>query len=76
MIKKSRGISMSLNERLSKVEDKIDTHLKESGEVREAIKELHKAVDTISNRMWSAMGVSVLTLISMIGFLLKLTLWR
>ena len=66
----------SMDGRVSKLEDKVDTHLRESGEVREAIRELHKAVDTISSRMWKALFGSVLTLISVIGFLLRVTLWK
>lgn len=67
---------MSMDSRVSKLEAKIDSHLLESGEVREAIRELKGSVDTISSRMWGVMVGSVSTLILVVGFLLKVTLWR
>jgi hypothetical protein len=67
---------MSLESRLAKLEDQVDSHLMESGEVREAIKDLKKSVDTISSRMWAAMVGSVSSLICLVGFLLKVTIWR
>jgi len=66
----------SLEKRLEKVEEQVDTHLKESGEVREAIRDLQKAVDTVSGRMWAAAVGSILTLIAAVAFLLKVSLWR
>lgn len=62
--------------RISKLEDKVDTHLQESGEIREAIEGLQKAVDIISGRMWGAVVGSVSTLICAVAFLLKVTLWK
>lgn len=67
---------MSLDSRVTKLETKIDSHLLESGEVREAIKELKHSVDAISSRMWGALVGSVSTLLLVVGFLLKVTLWR
>lgn len=67
---------MSLDSRVKSLESKIDSHLLESGEVRESIKELKAAVNVISNRMWGAAIGSISTLILMVGFLLKVTLWR
>ncbi len=67
---------MGTIDRLTRLEDKVDTHLKESGEVREAIHELKEAVRLLSSRMWSAL-VGILSLLTvMVGFLLKVTLWR
>jgi len=66
----------SLDKRVSKLEDAVTIHLTESGEIRQSLKILASAVDRISNRMWGAMATAILTLLSVVGFLLKVTLWK
>lgn len=62
--------------RISMLENQVDTHLRESGEVREAIKDLHKSVDKIDSRIWAFMLSSIGVLVCIVGFLLKVSLWR
>lgn len=66
----------SLDNRITKLEDTVTKHLTESGEIRQSIKELSKAVKKISDRMWGALITLVLTLLSVVGYLLKVSLWR
>ncbi len=66
----------SLDKRMTKLEDALIAHLTESGEIRQSIRMLAEAVNKISNRMWAAMGTMVLMLLSVVGFLLKVTLWK
>jgi len=66
----------SLDKRVTKLEDALVTHLTESGEIRQSIKVLTDAVTKISNRMWGAMATMILTLLSVVGFLLKVTFWK
>lgn len=60
---------------VKEIEKALMTHLTESGEIRESIRNLKEAVDTLTNRMWAAMGFSIVTCMTVIGFLLKVTLW-
>lgn len=66
----------SLDKRLTKVEDALVTHLTESGEIRGAIKTLAEQVEKISDRMWYALWALVIGAAGVIGFLLKVTLWK
>lgn len=66
----------SLDKRVTKLEDAMIQHLTESGEIRQAMKTLAEAVKKISDRMWGAMAMAILTLLSVVGFLLKVTLWH
>jgi hypothetical protein len=66
----------SLDKRVTKLEDAVIKHLTESGEMRQSLQTLTKAVEKISNRMWSAMVASISVLVAVVGFLLKVSLWR
>lgn len=66
----------SLDKRLTKLEDAVIKHLTESGEIRGAIKTLTDQVDKISDRMWYALWMLALGAVGVIGFLLKVTLWK
>jgi len=66
----------SLDKRMTKLEDALVTHLTESGEIRQSIRILAEAVNKISNRMWAALATMTLTLLSVVGFLLKVTFWK
>lgn len=66
----------STEKRLTKLEDAVLKHLTESGEIRNSIKNLHEAVELISSRMWGALFFSLGTMITAVGFLLKVTLWK
>lgn len=66
----------SLDKRVTKLESIILTHLTESGEIRQSIKMLMAAVEKISDRMWYALWALVAGALGIIGFLMKVTLWR
>lgn len=66
----------SLDKRLTKLEDAVVKHLTESGEIRGAIKTLGDAVEKISDRMWYALWALAIGALGVVGFLLKVTLWR
>ena len=66
----------SLDKRLTKVEDALVTHLTESGEIRGAIKTLTEQIDKISDRMWYALWMLTISALGIVGFLLKVTLWK
>lgn len=73
----------SPDKRLTKLENIVQKHLEESGEIRGAIRTLEekadvlmRAVEKISDKMWYALWALVLGTIGVIGFLLKVTLWR
>lgn len=67
---------MKLENRVEHLEHQVEKHLEEAGEVREAIKDLKKSVDTVSNRMWGAVIGSLSTLLVVVGFLLKILIWH
>ena len=66
----------SLDKRVTKLEDAMIKHLTESGEIRASIQTLAKAVEKISNRMWGAVIAGISLLVAIVGFLLKVSLWR
>jgi len=66
----------SLDKRLTKLEDAIVTHLTESGEIRGAITTLTSQVNKISDRMWYALWMLAIGALGIVGFLLKVTLWK
>ena len=66
----------SIDKRVTKLEDAVVAHLTESGEIRKSIEILAKSVQKISDRMWGAMVIGITTLLAMVGYLLKVSLWR
>lgn len=62
--------------KLKDIEKLLITHLQESGEIREGIKEVKREVDTLSGRLWAIAVICVSTLMAVCGFLLKVTLWK
>lgn len=66
----------SLDKRLTKLEDAVVQHFTESGEIRGAIKTLEQQVSKMSDRMWYALWALALGAIGIVGFLVKVTLWK
>ena len=66
----------SLDKRVTKLEDAMVQHLTESGEIRQSIKTLADAVKKISDSLWGAVLLALTTLLAVVGFLLKVSLWR
>ena len=73
----------SLDKRVTKVEETMAKHLAESGEIRHAIKTLEDSITSlghsigkISDRMWYALWALAVGAVGIIGFLLRMTLWR
>lgn len=66
----------SLDKRLTSLEKVVIQHLTESGEIRQSIKTLAETVGKISDRMWYALWTLALGAIGIIGFLVKILLWK
>jgi hypothetical protein len=61
---------------LKELEMLLVTHLQESGEIREGVKEVKRGLDTLSTRLWAIALICVSTMLAVVGFLLKVSLWK
>lgn len=62
--------------KLKELEAIVHKHLEESGEIRTDIAHCKDGIKRLEGRMWTAAGSSILTLMAVAGFLLKVTLWK
>lgn len=62
--------------KLKELESLLVTHLQESGEIREGVKEVKQDLDKLSNRLWAIALICVSTLLTVCGFLLKVSIWK
>lgn len=63
---------MTLNE----LEKTVRKHLEESGEIRTDLRHCKDGISRLEGRIWAAAGSSILTLLAVVGFLLKAVLWK
>jgi hypothetical protein len=61
---------------LKDLERVVGKHLEESGEIRSDLRHCKDAISRVEGRIWAAVGSSILTLIAVVGFLLKVSLWK
>jgi hypothetical protein len=61
---------------LKELELLLITHLQESGEIREGVKEVKRGLDTLSGRLWAIALICVSTMLAVVGFLLKVSIWK
>lgn len=61
---------------LEQLEALLITHLQESGTIKTDIQHLKEMSGRIEGRMWAAAASSILTLLAVAGFLLKVAIWK
>lgn len=62
--------------KLKELEALLVTHLQESGEIREGVREVKRDLSTLSGRLWAIALMCFSTMLAVVGFLLKVSLWK
>lgn len=62
--------------KMRELESLLVNHLQESGEIREGVAEVKRNLDTLSGRLWAIAMISVTTMLAVMGFLLKVVIWK